>query len=417
MWVLVSLLTAPASALTLEEALAAAEAHGPQMGIATAEVDVARGQQRQARAALLPKLAFGASGTWNDEEVALDLGDYLPEALVTAIGPLDPIVVQPKTYGQVSAALIVPIVDASGFATMTAARAQRDSAEAGVDDARLSAYVAVTTAYIGLRDARAAVALGDDAITLAEHQVTLAKAGQGSGIVSEWQVSEAALRLTQARRDRARAAAGVVEASGALARLTGIQVGDDPLAPPKLGPTAEGGVHPAIAAAKARLSAAKAARSAVNLDYVPDVTAQLTGVITGNKGFSDDNRFLVGTVTATFVPWDGGYRDGKGVEAAARVREAEIVVADTEARVAAARDTAAAKLETAEESLRTASGDVDVATEAHHRAEQAFAAGVAPFVDVERAALLLDSARFERQQAESDRDLAVVDVHLAQGSW
>src|SRR5687768_2537341 len=107
---------AVAQAATLSEAWDAAEGSSPERAAAFAAAEAAAARVGQARAAALPKLQLGASYNRTDEAVVLDLGGSLPPELVALTGELPAIEVQALDWWQASATLVVPLVDAEGWA-------------------------------------------------------------------------------------------------------------------------------------------------------------------------------------------------------------------------------------------------------------------------------------------------------------
>ena len=307
-----------AAASTLQDAWTAAE-KGPELEAAAAGAERSRATVGIARSAVLPKVALNGGYTWNDEEISLDLGASLPPSVLALTGPIDPFVVQQKDWFEASATLMLPIVDADGWATLGAASRAADAADADLEVARRRVRVGVARAFFGALLARDSVTIAEEAVAVATRQAEAAKARVAAGDTPPRTSLEAEQALLAAERDRLAAVERVAVAEEALRRFTGIVPGSPLEATPVNAPGLDvllATERPEQRAAALREDAAAHAKTAAGLAWAPDVSARLTGLITQNAGFASDDTFVVAHVDASWV-WDGGGRSARQREAGA----------------------------------------------------------------------------------------------------
>jgi len=413
-----------ALAATLPEALTAADDHAAELVAIDADAEAARARVGQARAALLPKLALSGSYTWNDEAVALDLGSYLPDTVIALTGPVDPIEVQPQAWRQGSATLLVPLVDLDDIATLTAARRAAEASGEGAAWARTQLRVGVARAFYGGVLAREGRALAAVALEVATRQAGVAKARVEAGAAPPLEALAAEADRQAAERDVAAAEAAEVQAMQSLWRFTGYP-SMEPLTTgvlPPLPSTVEEAVQtalagrPDLASARAQARAARAASSAAELRWAPDVNGRVTGVLTGNQGFGDDPGMAIGVIEATWT-LDGGYTPARVREAGAREAQAAAAVVAAARQVEAEVRSAWAERTRSERATAAAGRQEEAARAAFAQAEAAYAAGAVPWMELERATLGLRAAQRAVLVERVNADLATIGVLAAIGGW
>jgi outer membrane protein len=362
------LVAAPAGAVTLDDAIAAALAHDPSIAIADAGRDAAGGRVDQARAAGRPTVTVRGSIGYGrlDPQGFFGLGgaDVTP---FTAQAMIE----QPLfTGGRVSAAA-------------DQARAGLAMAEAGRSNARGDLAAAVAAAY---GDVLATAIMRTSWLRLLaqtgeiERQARLRfKAGESPST----DVDQASARLAEARGGLAGAEGAVAAARAHYRNL----VGTDPvdLAPLPAGPAAPATLDeavalaarnsPAIAQAEAGLAAARAARRGAAAERLPMVGAFAEAGRVRDQFFPDyrANSATIG-VRANWQLYNGGRVDGRMPETSAEARAAE-------ARLRAAQQQVEEQVITLFEGLRTAHL-VAIAAADQARASEAARASVAHEVRV-----------------------------------
>lgn len=307
---------APAGALTLDEAIAAALNSNPDALQAEARSAGARARLSQARGAALPTAAVSGS---------------------IATGRLDP-----QGYFGLGAA------DVNPRAAMLSVE-QPIFAGGRIDAARQAAAAGVTGAEAGLAQTRAllaaqvATAYADVVTTMREAELRRAQLAQMREIERQAERRYAAgdvpsTDLEQARARRAEADAGVADAegreAGARARLTALTglaaEALQPLPdPPSVPETREAAVaaalaaNPALTGAKATASAAAAHARGAQGEWLPTVGAFAEASAIRDQFFPDyvADQAVVG-IRARWVLFDGA-RSGRIAEAQAAARAAD----------------------------------------------------------------------------------------------
>jgi outer membrane protein TolC len=315
---------AVAQAATLSEAWDAARGTNPDRAAAEA----ADARVGQARAAFLPKVQVAAEADATDEAVQLDRMASLPEPLAALTGEMPPIEVQPQRWWQASATVLVPLVDAQGWARAAAAGRAADAADAQarVADARVRAGVA--QAFYGLYVAREGVRIAEGAVEVAKRQQEVGRKLVDAGASTERTWLEATQAELAAERDLQGAIAAEIGAGEAFHRLTGlpretpVELGFAADLPEGLDETRALALsrRPELAAADAQIAAATASRTSAELGWLPTVSARGTALRSGNQGLADDPWFVVGAVQATWTAACGARRRASPPRTATRPR-------------------------------------------------------------------------------------------------
>jgi outer membrane protein len=308
---------APAGAVTLDEAIAAALSHDPSIAVADAGRDAADGRVTQARSGALPTVTLRGSVGYG----RLDpLGYFgLNAADVT------PITAQ--------ASIEQPLYTGGRVAAETArARAGLAASEAGRGAARAELAAAVAAAYGDVLTSATMIDLYRHLVAETAEIERQARLRYKAGESPSTDVSQASARLAEAR-------GGLAGAHGAgdsaRARYRNL-VGTDPvgLAPLPAGPippaTLDDAIaiaslnSPAIAQAEAAAEAAKAAVRGAKADRLPSVGAFAEAGVVRDQFFPDyrANAATVG-LRANWQLYNGGLADGRIAETSAEVRAAQ----------------------------------------------------------------------------------------------
>lgn len=339
----------PAAAVTLDEAIAAALHHAPEIAAADAETGAAKARLDQAEAGRLPTATI--SGTYGygrlDPKDFFGLGaeNVHPRAVQATIE-------QPLfTGGRVSAGI-------------AAAKAGLDAREAGRGSIRSRIVADVARAYGDVlaagRMAGLHARLVDETAEIERQAKLRFKAGESPST----DVSQAAARLAEARAGLARAEGMTVSAAARFRNLTGLDAaGLEPLpGNPPLPVTLDAAMDaakarsPMLAEAEAGLHAAEAAARGARAERLPTVGAFAEAGAVRDQFFPDyrADSTTVG-VRARWALFSGGRVSAKIAEASsdmlaaeARMRAAELQI--EEAVIAAFQDVRTALLvETAAE--------------------------------------------------------------------
>jgi outer membrane protein len=314
---LVAIAAAPAGAVTLDDAIAAALAHDPSIAIADAGRDAAGGRVTQARSAGLPSISVrGSVGAGQ-----LDPQDFfgLGSAAVTPVAAQAVIEQALFTGGRVTAAA-------------DRARAGLAAAEAGRAQARADLAASVAAAYGAVLTTTTMVASWQrllDQTSEIDRQARLRfKAGESPST----DVAQASARLAEARGGLAGAQGALATARARYRNLVGAE--PDALAPLPAGPAPPASLDeavalaarnsPAIAQAEAGLVAARAANRSARAERLPTVGAFAEAAAVRDQFFPDyrANSATIG-LRANWQLYNGGRVSGHITETSAEARAAE----------------------------------------------------------------------------------------------
>lgn len=390
----------PAQATTLEEAIAAAMNHAPEIEAARADTDAAEARIKEARSHGLPSATLSGTigyGRLDPQEFfGLPAANVTPRAAQLTIE-------QPLFMGgRVSAGI-------------AQARAGSEAARAGEGMTRSQIVVATVQAYGDVLTTRRMVTLYEQMLGQMEEIQRQARLRYKAGESPSTDVAQAAARLAEAQAALEQARGLVVSADARFTNLTGLAPQDlQPLpASPATPATLDEALdiaranNPALAQAQASLDVARAAARGARAERLPTVGA-----------FAE-----VSTVRDQFFP---GYRaDGAtvGVRArwqlfaggrvGARITETDSSVRAAEARVRAARAATDEQIISAFQGVRTAALVETAAREQAQAAAQArdsvrheVRVGMKPQLDLLDAEREATAGAVSEAKAQSDRIIA-----------
>lgn len=270
----------PAQAVTLDQAIAAAMTHAPDIAAARADSDTADARVREARAGGLPSATVtGSIGVGRlDPQNFFGLGaaDVTPRvAQVTVEQPL-------FAGGRVH----------NGIAR---AKAGSDAAQAGESATRSQVVAAVAQAYGDVLTSQRLVNLHEDLLTQMQEIQRQAQLRYRAGESPSTDIAQAAARLAEAQAGLARAQGMAVSARARFTSLTGLMPDSlEPLpASPDLPPTLDEAIdlamqhNPWLMQAEAGLRAARAEAKGARSELLPTVGAFAEGAMVRDQFFPD----------------------------------------------------------------------------------------------------------------------------------
>ncbi|CCW18549.1 type I secretion outer membrane protein, TolC family [Sphingobium indicum BiD32] len=318
LWLAASLAASgTAQAITLDEALAAAIAHTPDIAAADADADVAKARLEQAKAGGLPTATVSGTIGYGrlDPRGFFGLGaaNVTPRsAQLTVEQPL-------FTGGRVRAGI-------------DQARAGIAGAEAGQTGMRSQLVMAVTQAYGDVLTAARMVDLYGRLVTQTTEIERQARLKFRAGESPSTDVSQAVARLAEARAGLARAQGMQVSAKAHFRNLTGLEPLDlqplpaNPVLPATLDEAMDTAIrnNPALAQSEASLRGAQAAARGARAERLPTVGAFAEGATVRDQFFPDyrADSATVG-IRARWELFSGGRVSGKVAETNSRVRAAD----------------------------------------------------------------------------------------------
>lgn len=377
--------------------------------------DAAGARVREARAALLPNLAF--TGSWVNRT-------FNPQTLgFTIPGFSLPSLVPPFNAYDGRARVTQTLFDLSSVSRVSAARGQLNAANAERTAVIETAVQNVALAYARAARAQAVVEARHADSVLAAELVGLAVAQQQAGVSASIDVTRARTQLADAAGRLVVAANQLDRAKIDLARALGI----DPNTPITLAdslsaqlgaadvPADRGtavtqavATRPDLLAEQARGRAARQAASAISAERLPRLD------IEADYGFSGLRvPDAVGTrqvaVEVTLPILDGFRREGRRAEQEAVVRESDMRVHDLRQQVSADVDGALLDLRSAGAQQQIAVERLQLAAQEVSEARQRFKAGVAGNIEVINA----QSSLLRARDADIDARFAAVSARIA----
>ena len=377
--------------------------------------EAAGARVRQARAALLPNLAFTGSWvnrTFNPQTLGFKIPGFSLPSLVPPFNDYD---------GR--ARVTQTLFDLSSMSRVSAARGQLIAANAERTAVIETAAQNVALAYARAARAQAVVEARHADSVLAAELVGLAVAQQQAGVSASIDVTRARTQLADAAGRLVVAANQLDRAKIDLARALGI----DPTTPITLAdslsaqlgaadvPADRGtavtqavATRPDLLAEQARGRAARQAASAISAERLPRLD------IEADYGFSGLRvPDAVGTrqvaVEVTLPILDGFRREGRRAEQEAVVRESDVRVRDLRQQVSADVDGALLDLRSAGAQQQIAAERLQLAAQEVSEARQRFKAGVAGNIEVINA----QSSLLRARDADIDARFAAVSARIA----
>ena len=377
--------------------------------------EAAGARVRQARAALLPNLAFTGSWvnrTFNPQTLGFKIPGFSLPSLVPPFNDYD---------GR--ARVTQTLFDLSSMSRVSAARGQLIAANAERTAVIETAAQNVALAYARAARAQAVVEARHADSVLAAELVGLAVAQQQAGVSASIDVTRARTQLADAAGRLVVAANQLDRAKIDLARALGI----DPTTPITLAdslsaqlgaaevPADRGtavtqavATRPDLLAEQARGGAARQTASAISAERLPRLD------IEADYGFSGLRvPDAVGTrqvaVEVTLPILDGFRREGRRAEQEAVVRESDVRVRDLRQQVSADVDGALLDLRSAGAQQQIAAERLQLAAQEVSEARQRFKAGVAGNIEVINA----QSSLLRARDADIDARFAAVSARIA----
>lgn len=416
-----------AEALTLDEAVAAAEQNSTGLGLAREQAVQAEALRAQAWALVSPKVIANGSYTINDKEIAIDFTESIPEEYKELLGlESEPMILQQKTAWGADATLSQPLFDASSLPLLRGAYKNVDAARGNAEAARQQVRAGAAKTYYGLAVARGMRELAGKAVEAARGHEALVIRQVELGLAPERARLQAELAVARAERDRATAEEAVVMAGQAFASLTGlpaqteVTLPDSPVGVPgSLEEALERALadRPELAASQATAAAADLAVTARQLSWLPTLNGRYTWVYNENTGFTDDPTLWMVVFEGKWLLWDGGARIGQTREAASQARQAHLLATQERIDVESEVRNAWERHARASAALASAERERALATENLRLAEIALQNGGMTWLEVDDARLGLLAAEMSVLQERASRDLAGIDLRVAMGAF
>jgi outer membrane protein len=400
-----------ARATTLDEALAAALAHAPEIAAANADADAAKARLEQAKAGRLPTATLSGTIGYGrlDPRGFFGLGaaNVTPRvAQMTVEQPL-------FTGGRVSAGI-------------DQARAGIAGAQAGQIGMRGQLVMAVTQAYGDVLTAARLVDLYGRLVTQTTEIERQARLKFRAGESPSTDVAQAGARLAEARAGLARAQGMQVSAQAHFRNLTGLEPADlqplpvNPALPATLDEAMDAATHgnPALAQSKAMLRAAQAAARGARAERLPTVGAFAEGATVRDQFFPDyrADSATVG-IRARWELFSGGRVSGKVAETDSSVRAADARARAIRSQIEEQVISAFQDVRTAQLVEQAANDQAGAAAQALYSVRQEVRVGMKPqldLLDAEREAIAAEAGA---ARASTDRIVSAYRLRSLMGRY
>jgi outer membrane protein TolC len=424
-WILIGALAARAFAqpmpLSLEKAVAIAVAPDGNLRLEIVRESIAQAAERekQARAAFLPQVDGSISAASQTRNLlAFGFQVRVPGiSIATFVGPF--------TVVDYRASATQSILDLASIRRLSAAKLQKQVAQAEAQVARESAVAQTARLYTLALRAEAAVSAAEANLKLAErlHGLALAQKEAGTGTGLEVTRAQAERENSQQRlleaRNRSRRAffelkRGIGMDLGQEIALTS-RVNDGSEAAPDEAETLRTALEQRaeLLVQARRKSALELQVKGIRAERFPSIVAS------GDYGSIGDGAAQLPTRSIGVgmrVPlFDGGRREARRAEVGIAVRQERLREEDLRAQVELEVRTSLDNWRTAKEQIAVARLGLQLAEEELQHAERRFAAGVAINVELSDAQARLERARDNQLNALYQFNLARIDVAAASG--
>lgn len=394
--------------LTLDEALAEAQARNLDLKAARARLEQAEQASRKAWSGYLPTITASGAYTRNSDEarIAFPVGNIVRDVGAPTSDPgagpgaptnlqivpeqvLD-VTIQPFNMlnAQLEArqALIVPTL----WAAISAASKAEHLAKLSTEAQRREILFIVAQAYYGAAASQSALMAQTRLLELNQAREKDTQARFEAGTVTKVAVLRAQLDRTRAEQDLLRSRNSLAAAKLALATLLQrspdfeLEPPPEPQLPPQDANLEESALtyRPDVEASRVNVDLAQTNRRGAWLAYLPSLGVSGAYRVSNAGGFTGQNTSWLITLAASWTIWDGGLREANLKEQSAKVAEAEALRDAAEAR---AREEVARyqlELQSALANRAKAQEAVELAREGQRLTDVSFRAGVATYLEV-----------------------------------
>ncbi len=424
-WILFSLATASlwgqAMPLSLEKAVEIAVAPNGNLKLAIVRetIAIAEEREKQARAALLPQVDGAISAASQTRNLAA-FGFQ-----VRVPGVSIPSFVGPFTVVDYRATASQSILDLASIRRLSAAKMQKQAAEAEARAAREAIIAQVARLYTLALRAEAAVSAAEANLKLAERLLALARGQKEAGTGTGLEVTRAQAEQENSRQRLLDANNRMRRAHYELQRGIGMdlsqrvelssRVNDGSEAAPDEAETLRVALErrPDLLAQARRRNASEMQVRSVAAERFPSLAAS------GDYGSIGDGVSQLPTrsigVGMRIPVFDGGRREARKAEAGIAARQERLREQDLRGQVELEVRTSLDNWRSSKEQIDVARLGLQLAEEELQHAERRFAAGVAINVELNDAQSRLERARDNHLNALYQFNLARIDVAAAAG--
>jgi len=406
-----------ANPLTIDEALALAFAYNPDLGIATAQVNKARGLVEEAHARFMPSFNAQVSQLYQGPAVSFE------------VSPGNNVNIIPPSQTSAQASVFLPL-DVSGrlhYASVMA-KDQFQINYLGLLRVSEQLIAQVKRNYYEVLRASGQAETAQAAVDVAGVRLKNTQARFEAGTVPKFDVTTAQVDLANLNQQLIAAQSRVNIAQANLNRVLGISPdASTQVAKVEVPVTVTDVDIPASAkAARAARPEVKIQQQSIALNKA-NIRLQRTGLLptlgisaaykfVSTQSFSSANMSYDAVATVSMPIWDGGVTKAKVDQAYGDLQAANATLDQTQLMVSQEVSTAALTLEEAAKRTKTTADSVALAEEALRLANVRYEAGIAVLVEVTNAESQLTQARFNLVNAQYDYAIALADLQRATAS-
>jgi outer membrane protein len=412
--------------LTLTDALERAQKNSPQFQAALSAVKIARGNQVQARAAMLPSIS--------------GLGQYL-NTQGNGISPVGRFVTNDGVHVYRAWAVAHEDMPGSFFIDAGPRKAayEKAVAQAGAQIAKRSLVVTVTQDYYALLVSERAYATAQQSLASAQRFLTISQQLEQGGEVAHQDVIRFELQVSQAQRNLGDAQLAMSQVRLNLAVLLfptfneDFTVVDDLDTPPVLPSFQQAEAmaknhNPEVAAALASYNAARVDVASARTDFLPSFSVDFDyGIEANHFALNSDNLTKPGvpqpnlgyfvTYSMNVPVWDWGARLSKLHQAEEQRKTAKLDLLFAQRRILALLHSDYDESQVAWEQLRNLRQSVDLAQQNLQLVTLQYQAGEATVLEVLDAETALASARDSYASGEARYRNALATLQTITGSF
>jgi len=416
--------------LTLDEALRLADERNLDLKAAAARLRQAQQATWKAWAGYLPQVTAQATYTRNGEAVNIPFPTSLTTPPPITELPAQEsqelvfsnitVVPEEQLQGQVDATQVL-FSPALWFGIQAASRGA-DVADISVQGARRDILFGTAEAFYGVASLRQLTQVSERLLEIAQRQEKDARVRFQAGTIAKVGLLRAEIDRARAEQDLRRARNAYESARIGLATLLDRPVDFDVADPPEPKAIVQAAQLEAdalrdrtdVRAARRTLDAARAAHRAQVGRYFPNLAAFGRYQNANVAGLTGKELWAVG-LSLQWKLLDGGLREAEIREASARVDEAAVNVASTEAKASAEVRRSLLDLESARANAEKAREQRDLATENQRLVDVSYRAGAATAVEQADATAALRNAELAQQAETLAAQLAALRVLRAAG--
>jgi outer membrane protein TolC len=392
-----------APVLTIEEALRIAAQRNLDLKALAAQLARADEISRQAWAGYLPRITVSGSAQLQKEIVVPGIGTIQKDYAI---------------QGQIEATQV--LVSPSLWYGIETANRNEEATTLTAQDGRRALFYGVAQAYYNAASFKRSTEVSQQLLEIAQRQEKDARVRYQAGAIAKVAQLRAEIDRARAEQDLKRAQNAYDSAKVAVAtlldRAPDFEVVEPP--PPPLGerPDAAQLTEAAlrtrldVKAARARVAAADAARSAIRGRYFPDVEGFGRYQRQNEAGLIGSDENWAAGVQLQWQLYDGGLRESELRAASASVAEAEASARGLEARVRQEVSQALLDLDSARANAVKAKEQRDLAAENQRLVDVAFRAGTATAVELADATAELRNAETGLSSEQLGAQLAALRV-------